>query len=118
MYYRARKLAINNGRAYHVAAILRRRGKIVKIGENTCKTHPRFKRIYPDGTTGSHMHAEMNVLRFAMEGDEIEVMRFKRSDDGFAMAKPCKHCMFHIKDAGIKRVKYTDENGMWNELVL
>ena len=44
MYYRARSLALSNGRTYHIAAILRRNGRIVKIGENTSKTHPRFKK--------------------------------------------------------------------------
>ena len=50
---------------------------LTRIGENTNKTHPRFKRQYPDGTWASHMHAEMNVLRFARPGDELEVIRFE-----------------------------------------
>ena len=75
MYYRAKDLALSNGRTYHIAAILRRNGRIVKVGENTNKTHPRFKRQYADGSWASHMHAEMNVLRFAKPGDEIEVLR-------------------------------------------
>ena len=77
MYYRAKNLALGNGRTYHIAAILRRNGRVVKIGENTSKTHPRFKRQYEDGTWASHMHAEMNVIRFAKPGDSIQVMRFK-----------------------------------------
>tara|TARA_Y100000296_G_C5051930_1_gene195287 strand:+ start:219 stop:548 length:330 start_codon:yes stop_codon:yes gene_type:complete len=109
---------MNNGRCYHLAAILRRKGRIIKVGVNSSKTHPRFKRTYPDGTTGSHMHAEMNVIRFAKEGDEIEVMRFKRTNNEFAMAKPCKYCMFHIRSAGIKSVRYTDENGVWNKMAI
>ena len=103
---------------YHLAAILRRRGTIVKIGENTSKTHPKFKRKYPDGTFGSHMHAEMNVLRFSQPGDELEVMRFKKCDHSFTMAKPCKLCMQEIIRHGIKKVKYTDWNGQWQELKL
>ena len=58
MYYTAREKAINNGGLYHLAAILRRGKSVIKVGENTFKTHPRFKRIYPDGTYGSHMHAD------------------------------------------------------------
>ena len=93
VYYRAKNLALNNGRDYHLAAILKRNGRVVRIGENTNKTHPRFKRQYEDGTWASHMHAEMNVLRFAKPGDEIEVMRFKRCSHETTMAKPCKLCM-------------------------
>ena len=116
MYYEARKKAMNNGRQYHLAAILRRNGKVVKVGENTRKTHPKFKRKYPDGTWASHMHAEMNVLRFAQPGDELEVMRFKKCDHGFAMAKPCEICMKHITESGIKKVRFTNSKGKWEEI--
>ena len=118
MYYRARKLAMTNGRQYHLAAILKRKGKVVRIGENTNKTHPRFTRTYDDGTIASHMHAEMNVLRFAQPGDELEVMRFLRGGFDYAMAKPCSICMKFIQEAGIKRVKYTTPTGEWAEVPL
>jgi len=112
VYYKARDKARSNGRQYHLAAILRRNGKVVKIGENTSKTHPRFTRTYADGNISSHMHAEMNVLRFSKPGDELEVMRFNKSGD-YVMAKPCTWCMSHILKSGIKRVKYTNEEGDW-----
>jgi tRNA(Arg) A34 adenosine deaminase TadA len=116
VYYRAKEMAISNGRTYHLAAILRRNGKVVRVGENTSKTHPRFKRQYPDGSWGSHMHAEMNVLRFAQPGDEIEVIRFKKCDHGMTMAKPCIQCVKEMKKAGIKKVKYTNWRGQWEEI--
>ena len=116
MYYKARKRALNNGRCYHLAAILRRKGRVVRISVNSDKTHPRFKRRYEDGTYAAHMHAEMDAVRFALPGDELEVMRFRKTDNKFAMAKPCKWCMKHIKEAGIKKVTYTNEKGEWEEL--
>jgi len=112
VYYEARERALNNGRVYHLAAILKRGKTVVKVGANTSKTHPRFQRVYPDGTTGSHMHAEMNVIRFAKPGDTLEVIRFLKTG-GHAMAKPCEHCMKHIRDAGIKKVRYTNPSGEW-----
>ena len=118
MYYRAKNLAINNGRTYHLAAILKRNGRVVKIGENTNKTHPRFKRQYADGTWASHMHAEMNVLRFAKPGDEIEVLRFAKCSHELTMAKPCYLCMNEMKRAGIRSVKYTNWNGEWESIKL
>ena len=118
MYYEALDKAINNGRQYHLAAILRRNGRVIKVGENTNKTHPKFKRKYKDGSWGSHMHAEMNVLRFAQPGDELEVMRFNKCGDDFSMAKPCAWCMRYIRDAGIKKVKYTNWSGQWEEINL
>jgi deoxycytidylate deaminase len=117
VYYKAREKAMNNGRLYHLAAILRRGKTVVKIGENTFKTHPRFKRVYPDGTCGSHMHAEMNVLRFAKPGDTLEVIRFTKTG-GRAMARPCEHCMRHIREAGIKKVRYTNSEGEWESMKL
>ena len=116
MYYRAKNLAMNNGLDYHVVAILRRRGRIIKIGENTTKTHPRFKRQYSDGTWASHMHAEMNVLRFSQSGDEIEVMRFSKCGKHMTMAKPCPACEKEIIKAGIKKVRYTNWDGEWEEM--
>ena len=118
MYYRAKDLAISNGRTYHLAAILRRNGRVVKVGENTDKTHPLFKRQYPDGTWASHMHAEMNVLRFAEAGDEIEVMRFTKCGHIRTMAKPCSRCMSYMNAIGIKRVRYTNWDGEWEEIML
>jgi len=117
VYYRAKNLAINNGRPYHVVAILRRKGSVVKIGENTSKTHPRFKRQYEDGSWASHMHAEMNVLRFAQPGDEIEVMRFSKCGHNMTMAKPCKLCEAELKKAGIEKVRYTNWDGNWEVFV-
>ena len=118
MYYRARDLALRNGRTYHIAAILRRNGRVIRIGENTDKTHPRFKRQYPDGTWASHMHAEMNVLRFAEPGDELEVIRFKKCEHGWTMAKPCPVCIREIVKSGIQKVRYTNWTGEWEELQL
>jgi len=118
VYYEAREKALGNGRVYHLAAILRRKGRVVRIGVNSDKTHPRFKRKYEDGTWAAHMHAEMDALRFAEPGDELEVMRWKKSDNTFAMAKPCRHCMEHIISSGISRVSYTDGGGTWQEMKL
>ena len=118
MYYRAKELAVNNGRTYHLAAILKRDGRVIKIGENADKTHPRFKRQYRDGTWASHMHAEMNVLRFAKPGDEIEVMRFRKCNHNLTMAKPCSLCLKQIKISGIRKVKYTNWEGEWETILL
>ena len=118
MYYRAKNLAVNNGRTYHIAAILRRNGSVIRVGENTDKTHPRFKRQYKDGSWASHMHAEMNVRRFAKPGDEIEVLRFKKCDHALTMAKPCHLCMRELIKSGISKVRYTNWDGEWEEIKL
>lgn len=118
VYYKAKELALSNGRTYHIAAILRRNGIVVKVGENTDKTHPRFKRQYDDGSWASHMHAEMNVLRFAKPGDTLEVIRFKKCNHEWTMARPCSLCTAQLIKSGIKKVRYTNWNGEWEEMNL
>lgn len=118
MYYAQRTKALNNGCRYHLAAFLRRNGTVIRIGVNSMKTHPRYKRIYPDGTFGAHMHAEMSVLRFAQPGDEIDVVRYTKRNRSLTMAKPCRHCMQHIVESGIKKVRFTNWEGKWEELEL
>jgi len=115
VYYKAEEKALNNGQHYHLAAILKRGKSVVRIGANTHKTHPRYGRIYADGTQGHCMHAEMNVLRFAQPGDNIDVLRFKKSG-GWGMAKPCRHCMKFIREAGIDKVRYTNSDGEWETI--
>jgi deoxycytidylate deaminase len=64
------------------------------------------------------MHAEMNVLRFAQPGDEIEVIRFKKRSYERTMARPCVLCIEALQNAGITKVRYTNWNGEWEELYL
>ena len=118
IYFKAKQKALNNGRVYHLAAILRRRGRVIRIGINTHKTHPRFTRTYPDGTVASHMHAEMSVLRFSEPGDTLEVLRVRKSDKQYAMAKPCNYCQAFIKASGISSVRFTNEVGEWEDMEL
>jgi len=114
VYYKAKKKALNNNQVYHIAAILRRKKQVIKIGVNSEKTHPKYKRFYEDdGSTAACMHAEMSVLRFAKPGDTLEVMRFPKKGGAMTMAKPCHLCEAAIQEAQIKQVKYTDWNGNW-----
>jgi hypothetical protein len=61
------------------------------------------------------MHAEMSVLRFAQPGDIVEVMRFQKCDHAPTMARPCAACMTLMREIGIRRVKYTNWLGEWEE---
>lgn len=110
MYYKAKQKALNNGQIYHLAAVLFRGKQVVRIGTNSDKTHPRFTRVYPDGSCRSHLHAEMDVLRFAQPGDRIYVLRFSAEGD-LTMAKPCKYCQHFLYESGIDHVVYSNWNG-------
>jgi deoxycytidylate deaminase len=109
-FRKLKKIAMNNGEDFHLAAILIRRKRIVRVGTNSTKTHPRFLRTYKNGEENAGLHAEMDVLRFAKPGDTIIVYRFS-SKGVLTMAKPCHHCERFIIEAGIKNVIYSDWNG-------
>jgi len=116
VYYKAKDQALNNGLPFHLAAILWRGRRPIKICVNTDKTHPSAYRIYENGDEASHMHAEMNAIRFAKPGDMLEVMRFKK-DGSIAMAKPCEHCQKLINNKEIfKKIRFTNHIGEWEIL--
>ena len=112
--FSARNEALKNGCNYHIAAFLRRKGKIIRVGFNSKKTHPFCRRQYEDGTVAYEMHAETNVLRFARPGDELDVVRFTKT--GISMAKPCRFCIEKIVEKKIKKVRYTNWQGEWENL--
>jgi deoxycytidylate deaminase len=105
-----KKVAMNNGEVFHLAAILFRGKRIVKVGTNSNKTHPKFVRMNKDGTESAELHAEMSVIRFAKPGDTLLVVRYNAIGE-LSMSKPCIHCQKFIKESGISKVEYTDWNG-------
>lgn len=106
----ARQAALNNEHAFHVAAILKRNKSVIRIGANSTQTNPKFGRPYKNGHYGYHLHAEMNVLRFARQGDEITVLRFNSRGE-LTMGKPCHLCEKFLREVGFKEVTYSDWNG-------
>jgi len=115
VYKEAKRLALANGGRYHVACILYRKGRVIHIGVNTDKTHPRFQRITSDGSLVSTLHAEMSALRYAQKGDSLEVLRFLKTGD-ITMARPCRHCQKFLALAHLRDIRYTTWDGSWDVL--
>jgi len=113
VYYKARKIALNNNHDYHLAAFAKKGGGFV-FGTNSDKCSAKFRRTHPDGSVGYHMHAEMALINKFSTGSlyEIHVARFKKNGD-MTMARPCLYCQRFLKKHGVKRVHYTDWNGEW-----
>lgn len=103
---------MNNEHNFKIAALLYRRGKLIRIGINGSKKSPKFYRKYPNGEAYC-AHAEMDALQMAQPGDRLVVIRWRRKDGKPTMAKPCIHCQKHISRKRITSVKYTDRNGNW-----
>lgn len=117
VYNRAKNIALNNGHQFHLAAVLYRKNKVIKIGTNVKKTHPKFVRTYEDGSVQGHLHAEMDVLRYSKPGDKITVLRFSPRGD-LTMAKPCRFCQKFIREYGISEVTYTNWDGKFVKMRL
>jgi len=115
IYEKARNLALTNGERYHVACVIWRKNKPVKVCVNSKKTHPKFARLKKDGALISCLHAEMSALRFYQDGDRIEVLRFLKCGSA-TMAKPCSECQQFLNKMQVKTVRYTNWDGSWETL--
>jgi deoxycytidylate deaminase len=56
-------------------------------------------------------HKLKAVSRFGIPNLSILVVRWKPSIKGLAMAKPCDPCAYYMREAGFRRIYYSDEDG-------
>jgi hypothetical protein len=115
-YAVAKEMAMNNGQEFHFAALLWRRGKLIKIGINSQRTSTSFQRFYRTRIIleAISAHAEMDALQVAKLGDFLEVLRWD-SKGQRRNAKPCHFCQLRINRFGVE-TRYKDEEGKWKIL--
>lgn len=104
-----------NSQTFMLAAILAKGKKILSIGHNTSKTHPKSYHPYKS------IHAELSAILKAnddLEGSTIYVARTSRNIRKIGMAKPCRYCMEMLMDVGVQKVWYTTSCGSWKEILL
>jgi len=94
---------------FHIAAVIVKGNRVLSIGVNKNKTHP--KQINPHtNKIGNSTHAELDAIlgvsKENLQGATIYVAR-QTADGKPANAKPCKCCMKVIEAAGISRVFFT-----------
>lgn len=106
---------LNDGQKFYVAAAtLDKRGKVIAIGFNSpVKTHPLMKRYcLLHNKYKIFLHAEISALvRSQREVDSLVVVRVNKHKQ-IALAKPCPICQAAIRDANVKMVYYTDNEGV------
>lgn len=95
------------------------RGRLLSKGTNSfVKTHPRQKK-YADCVGLKYkiyLHAEVSaIIKANAKIDTLIVARILQHTNETALAKPCPVCCEAIRQAGIKKVYFTNKNG---ELVL
>jgi hypothetical protein len=116
VYYDARDKALRNGDIFHLAAFTRDG----KIGINSQRRNTaKFRKRYSNSRETYHeIHAEVDlVIHSKVIPERINVVRFFK-DGTPTMAKPCVHCQNFLRMKGVKRVRYTNWDGEWEEMKL
>lgn len=94
-----------------MAAVIVKGSRVLSIGVNQNKTHPKQKkRLSKDGLLyGWHrLHAELDCLirsQCDVSGGTIYIVR--RNSIGVGVAKPCSKCEFLLREYGIKKVIFS-----------
>lgn len=116
VYYEAKDRALRNGDIFHLAAFT----KEGKIGVNRqSRSTAKFRKRYSNSRETYHeIHAEVDlVIHCKVIPERINVVRFFK-DGTPTMAKPCIHCQNFLRQKGVKRVRYTNWKGEWEEMRL
>lgn len=110
---------INNGslRSSHVACLVKQ-DKIVKIGWNKNRTHPKTKKFpyvnYRYSKFDVGIHAELDVVLKAGVDDlskySIVVLRVD-GNGKLNSSRPCRGCMSVLQQVGIAEIYYSDATG-------
>lgn len=105
------------------ARVYSKSGALLATGVNSyTKTHPiQYKYACKAGKPYKmYLHAEISAIIKALKVNsnpyKIEVIRIGK-DGRLRMAKPCLVCMEAIRDAGIKKIRYTTNSG-WSTMRL
>lgn len=106
-------------RAAHVAVLVKK-NRIIKIGWNKHRTHPRTKRFPYVGSNIKYnnvnvcIHAELDVLMKSGKSDlsdhEIIVLRVD-GENKLNNSKPCYGCMTALKQHKLKNIYFSNSDG-------
>lgn len=117
---RALKPAHQNLRAFHVAGIFNKRGRLISIGFNTRKTHPKTIQFYPDFKYGKATHSEaLAVIRAKLENFSGHYMIVVRIDNNnqVNLSSPCCHCAAFLRTLNFDNIYYSDSNGNMQKFI-
>lgn len=100
-----RLLTYSDHPKYQISCILTKGNKIISLGFNKYKTHPKSLSEF------KYIHAELDAVldnKFTdLDGCTAYIYR-EHKDGTPALAKPCPTCMQTLKLAGIKKICYSD----------
>lgn len=99
---------------YKIGAVICNKSKILGIGFNRHKTHPKAPNKY------KFLHAEIDACLGVNEGqlDKSTIYVFRARKDGtMGLAKPCSTCHGFLSSVGVKTMVYTTNDGIKKERV-
>ena len=103
----AQKMSLHSDhRKHHVGAVILRRDRVVGVGFNQRKSHPRSPHTWT-------IHAELKAILNAREdltGCTIYIYREHRNG-ALACARPCIYCQALLREVGITAAFFSNEEG-------
>lgn len=109
----AYKVAKQSCHKFPMGAVIVKGNRVLSLGTNKYKTNPRQINFY-DNRALCSTHAELNAIILCngeKEGATIYICRLL-SNGKFGIAKPCKGCQHIIEASNIKRIVYSDYDGV------
>lgn len=92
--------------------------RIISIGCNSNKTTPFIRNKLSPKTMVDRMHAEMSSILKSQENvAKCKIYVARITSLGLGTARPCALCMSMIREAGIKEVFYSTEDGWRKEKI-
>lgn len=105
----ARKLSKKSDHPkFQLGCVIVRGNKIVSIGFNQLKTHP--KSVTPYRQLHAELSAILDIDKRTLAGCQAYVYREHR-DGTLAVSRPCQYCQAALTAVGITQVFFTDEDG-------
>lgn len=105
----AKKMShMSNHAKANIGAVIVKNSKLVGMGFNKLKTHPRSNHPW------KHIHAELDSIlnsNTCTKGADLYLYRENKQGQ-LAMCKPCAFCQILLAQAGIRRIYFTTENGL------
>lgn len=110
----AKKISkLSNHEHFKLGSVIVRGSKIVSVGTNNIKTHP--KSTHPFYS----LHAEMAAILLAKQDlAKCEIYVYRETKSGIpVMSRPCEYCFPFIKEAGLKKIHYSIDGNYKTERI-
>lgn len=104
-----------------IGSVLVYKNKVISVGWNMKKSHPYQKILnkygkYNQDKIHNYLHSEINCLLNIKDLNvnwiKVSIFIYREDKNGnLAMCKPCSSCIKALKEKGVKKIFYTDQNG-------